>query len=177
MKLGNFCKQTTSCKNEKTIAVYPGCFDPFTNGHLDIVKKAAKLFDEVHILVSQNGHKRKRFSSLGTKRAIEEVIKEYGLLNCKAVVDYSLIADYTKTNKISYIVRGVRNNTDYNYEENMAQVNNLLNPSVETIYIRASNMAISSSMVSELFSQNKEITEFAPKPVIDVMKEEWKQWR
>ncbi|MBE6689311.1 MAG: pantetheine-phosphate adenylyltransferase [Ruminococcaceae bacterium] len=151
------------------IAIYPGSFDPFTNGHLDIVLKGAKLFDEVHILIGTNANKKRAYSSEKMKTAIEKTLSDRNITNCKVIVHDGLVAEYTRFNKIDYMIRGLRNNLDYNYEENIAEINKLINPALEYVYFRAENVAVSSSMVKELYYYHKDVSGFVPSPVLDAM--------
>ena len=150
-------------------AIYQGSFDPFTNGHLDMVIKAAKLFDKVHILICVNANKKRIYDSREMKCAIEETLVQKGLSNCEVYVYDGLVAEYARENNIGYMIRGLRNNMDYNYEENIAEVNKLINPALEYIYFRAENAVISSSMVKELNSYGKDVSDFVPEPVHKLM--------
>lgn len=149
--------------------IYPGSFDPFTNGHLDIVKKAAALFDEVHIVIGVNANKHREFDSECMLNAIEATLIEEDLLNCKVSLYHGLVAEYAKKNSIKYMIRGLRNNMDYNYEENIAEVNKLIYPEVEYVYFRAENIALSSSMVKELSSFGQDVSKYVPKPVWKIL--------
>ena len=151
-------------------AIYPGSFDPFTSGHLDIVKKAAALFDEVDIVIGVNANKRRSFDADRMRLAMEKTLAEMGISNAHVTVHHGLVAEYAKTQGIHYMIRGLRNNMDYNYEENIAEVNKLINPDMEYVYFRAENVAVSSSMVKELHSFGLDISPYVPKAVIDVMK-------
>ena len=155
----------------RKIAIYPGSFDPFTNGHLDIVIKGAKLFDEVHILIGVNATKKRNYDSEKMRKAIEETLAEQKLSNCKVFVHDGLVAEYTKEHQIRYMIRGLRNNIDYNYEENIAEINKLINPDLEYVYFRAENVAVSSSMVNELNGYQKDVSKFVPKPVWELMRQ------
>ena len=126
---------------KERIAIYPGSFDPFTNGHLDIVKKVAALFDEVYVVIGANAKKNRSIDALKMKAAIEQTMQENGLHNVVVAVYDGLVAQYAKTNGIRYMIRGLRNNMDYNYEENIAEVNKLINPDMEYVYFRAENVA------------------------------------
>ena len=150
-------------------AMYPGSFDPFTNGHLDIVKKAAALFEEVYIVIGVNAKKSRSFDSLKMKTAIESALNDCDIHNCKIVVFDGLIASYAKDNGIRYMIRGLRNNMDYNYEENIAEVNKLIYPEMEYVYFRAENVAVSSSMVKELHSYGQDVSSYVPAKVMDVI--------
>ena len=150
-------------------AIYPGSFDPFTNGHLDIVKKASMLFDEVSVVIGVNAQKRRSFDAIQMKTAIESTMEELGLTNIRVAVLDGLVAEYARENDIHYMIRGLRNNMDYNYEENIAEVNKLINPDMEYVYFRAENVAVSSSMVKELHGYGQNVSKFLPKAVYDIL--------
>ena len=150
-------------------AIYPGSFDPFTNGHLDIVKKASRLFDEVYVVIGINGQKRRAFDSNQMKTAIEATVRELGMTNIRVAVLDGLVAEYARENDIHYMIRGLRNNMDYNYEENIAEVNKLINPDMVYVYFRAENVAVSSSMVKELHGYGQNVSKFLPEAVYDII--------
>lgn len=150
-------------------AIYPGSFDPFTNGHLDIVKKAAAIFDKVYVVIGINGEKRRAYDCEEMRRAIEAALSDCGITNCVVSVYDGLIAEYTRRNKIGYMVRGLRNNMDYNYEENIAEVNKLIDPKLEYIYFRADNVAVSSSMVKELKHYGLDVSKYLPPAVATIV--------
>ena len=150
-------------------AVYAGSFDPFTNGHLDIVRKAAKLFDEVHIVIGINTSKQRAYPATAMLMAINETIRLEGLSNVKAFVCDGLIAEYAKRSGIQYLVRGLRNMMDFGYEEAIAEGNKMLCPELETVYLRANNGAISSTMVKELYCLGADVSSFLPAAVWKVL--------
>lgn len=150
-------------------AIYPGSFDPFTNGHLDIVKKASALFDEVHVVIGVNSQKRRSFEAEKMKTAIEKTLYSVGITNAKVEIYDGLMAEFARTNGIHYMIRGLRNNMDYNYEENIAEVNKLIYPEMEYIYFRAENVAVSSSMVKELHSYGQDVSAYLPEAVLAVL--------
>ena len=147
-------------------AIYPGSFDPFTNGHLDIVKKASILFDEVYIVIGINSEKKRNFPYTDMKDAIEETLKDMGLNNCFVCIHEGLIAEFARVNDIQYMIRGLRNNMDYNYEENIAEVNKLINPKMEYIYFRADRVGVSSSMVKELLLYKLDVSKYVPTAIL-----------
>ena len=155
-------------------AIYPGSFDPFTNGHLDIVKKAAALFDEVVVIIGVNPNKKRTFIAENMKKAIEDTMRENGITNVSVVWLDGLVAQYAKEIGAKYMIRGLRNNLDYNYEENIAEVNKLVNPDLEYVYFRAENVAVSSSMVKELAHYEQDVSVYVPGPVYQRMKKEIK---
>ena len=149
-------------------AIYPGSFDPFTNGHLDIVKKASEIFDKVTIVVAINNKKTKTYNVEKMCKAIEDTLKENNITNCKVDTWNGLVADLMKQWQVKYMIRGLRNNMDYNYEENIAEINKLIYPDIEYIYLRAENVAISSSMVKELNSFD--VSQYVPNAVFNIIK-------
>ena len=152
-------------------AIYPGSFDPFTNGHLDIVKKAAALFEHVYIVIGINSGKKRTYDACAMKAAMEQTLRLLKLDNCEVCIHEGLVAEFAKNNDIHYMIRGLRNNMDYNYEENIAMVNKLINPDLESIFFRAENAALSSSMVKELSGYGLEIGQYVPKPVLRCVQE------
>lgn len=150
----------------KTSAIYPGSFDPFTNGHLDVVKKSAALFDKVVVAIGINSSKKRSYDTEAMKTAIEQALVDSGIYNCEVCYYSGLVAEYAKENDIGYMIRGLRNTTDYNYEENIAEVNKLINPELEYVYFRAENVGISSSMVRELLSYGKDVSRYVPAAVL-----------
>jgi pantetheine-phosphate adenylyltransferase len=150
-------------------AIYPGSFDPFTNGHMDIVRKASKLFEEVYIVIGVNIKKNRSFDVADIKKGIISTLKQEGIKNCRVVAYNGLVAEFAKNNDIKYMVRGLRNNMDYNYEESIAGVNKLICPELEYVYFRAENVSISSSMVRELVSFGHSISEYVPKSIAKIM--------
>ena len=152
------------------IAVYAGSFDPFTNGHLSIVQSASDLFDHVYVVIAQNANKQRKISPEQMKDAISQVFKRERLLNCTAVLlPDTLVADYCKTLDAQYLVRGIRNTSDYLYEENIAKINREINPELKTIYFRADNEVISSSMVRELAHYKKDISAYVPVEIFNLI--------
>ena len=147
-------------------AIYPGFFDPFTNGHLDMVKKAADIFDQVYVVIGVNSSKKRSFPADRVAEAIQETLEANGIKNCTVCICDGLVAEFARMKGADYMVRGLRNNMDYNYEENIAAVNKLINPDLEYVYFRANNIAVSSSMVKELMSYGKDISGFVPEAML-----------
>ena len=146
------------------IALYAGSFDPYTNGHHAIVRKAGSLFDEVVVMIAVNTAKHRAFDAETMRTAIQAAIDAESL-NARAVIYTGLVADYCAENGIFWYVRGLRNNMDYNYEENIAQINSLINPKLESIYLRSDDPALSSSMIRELLAFGRPIGEFVPESI------------
>ena len=150
-------------------AIYPGSFDPFTNGHLDIVRKASEIFDKVYVVIGVNAEKRRSFPADRMAAAISETLAEQKIENCEVVIWEGLVAEYARLRGTEFMIRGLRNNMDYNYEENVASVNKLINPELEYVYFRSNNIAVSSSMVKELHGYGKDVSAFVPAAVLPLL--------
>ena len=142
--------------------------DPFTeNGEFiidfSIYDAIQAGFDRVVFLI-----KEENYEALAPE-AIELTLKELGLTNVYIDIFDGLIAKYAKANGIRYMIRGLRNNMDYNYEENIAEVNKLINPEMEYIYFRAENVAVSSSMVKELRNYDQDVSMYVPRAVFEIL--------
>lgn len=146
------------------VALFAGSFDPYTNGHHAIVRKAASLFDEVVVLIGVNVAKHRATDAEAMRDAIQAALDADGL-NARAVIHTGLVTDYCAREGIRWYVRGLRNAADYGYEENIAQVNHLLDPGLETVYLRGDETVLSSSMVRELLAFGHSADEFVPGPV------------
>ena len=96
-------------------AIYPGFFDPFTNGHLDIVRKASEIFDRVYIVIGVNAEKHRCFPADEMARAITATLQDQAIENCEVVIWNGLVAEYARLKNTDYMIRGLRNNMDYNY--------------------------------------------------------------
>ena len=151
--------------NKPRAALYAGSFDPYTNGHHAIVRKAAALFDALWVMVAVNTAKTRAFDPERMAGAIRRALADDGIQNARVVVYDGLVADFCAENGIHWYVRGLRNNMDYNYEENIAQINHLINPALESIYLRSDDPAISSSMIRELLAFGRSAEEFVPEAV------------
>lgn len=152
-------------------AIYPGSFDPVTLGHLDIIKRSAKKFDELIIGVLRNNSKNTMFTLDERVEMIEQVL--YDCDNIKVEVFDGLLVDFFDEVDADIVVRGLRAVSDYEYELQMAQVNKQLNSNVETLFLVASSeySYISSSLVKEISYYGGDISLFVPKYVEDKIKE------
>ena len=155
-------------KFNETKALFAGSFDPFTNGHLSILKKASATFDTVYLCIANNANKKRRYSIAEMEEAIKQTISLNGLTNCEVVICDHLVADFCKELGVTYLIRGLRNTSDYMYEENISKINHEINPDLETVYLRGDDDIISSSMVYELVNYGKPIEKFVPEPVLQV---------
>ena len=152
-------------------AVYAGSFDPFTNGHLEIVKEAAKFFDHLVIVIANNIKKTPFFNKDGMAQAIVEMLKDEGLdFKVSVRVSSDMTADICREENANYLVRGLRNTTDYMNEEEIAKVNKRLNPRLKTVYFRATDETMSSSLVRELLIRGKDVQEYVPRAIYEYIK-------
>ena len=153
------------------IGFYTGSFDPFTNGHLNVILKSSKLFDKVIVGIGVNQNKKRRFDKNIMQNAIEKVLENRGVNNVIVMSYDNLSVDVAKSNHATFLIRGIRDGIDYNYEENLASFNEELSGGLDTIYIRAGSFwNISSSMVMELIKNNKDVSKYVPKEILDVIK-------
>lgn len=147
------------------LAVVPGSFDPITNGHLDIVKRAAKIFDEVNVVIMNNSAKKSLFSVEERLALIEEVTA--ALPNVKVESSDGLMIDYAESVGAVAVVRGLRAVTDFEYEMQITSMNRVLDETIETFFIMTNNQYsfLSSSIVKEVAKYGGNISELVPKPV------------
>ena len=146
-------------------AIYPGSFDPLSNGHLDIITRATKIFDEVHIVISNNTRKNATFSVEERLEMIKKVTKRFK--NVKVTAYDGLSVNYCKENDIKVLIRGLRNYQDYEAEFNLYQFNKNIDSSVETLLMLPSNkhIFVSSSAIKELIYFNADISPYVPEEI------------
>ena len=140
--------------------VYPGSFDPPTNGHLDVIQRASKLFDRVVVAVAQNNNKSPLFSPIERKELIEEAVSE--LNNVDVDVFEGLLIDYVKKQNCNIVIRGIRAVSDFEFEFQMALMNRKLNEKIETLFMmpRASYSFLSSHLVKEIAGLGGDVSTF-----------------
>ena len=143
-------------------AVYAGSFDPFTFGHFSIVKEAYDFFDEIYVVLAVNSKKKPMFNRDLMVAGIQQLFYVENLDKVKVIGSEDLIVDVCGQVGAKYIIRGLRNTTDYMYEEDIAKFNMRVNPKIKTIYFRAEDESISSSAVKELYTRGKDISRFVP---------------
>ena len=144
------------------VAVYPGSFDPITNGHLDIIKRASRLYDKVIVGVLNNASKNPIFSAIERKEMIDSVTADIKNVSCD--VFSGLLVDFAKQNNASVIIKGLRTVTVFEYEFQMALLNKALDAEFETVFMMTDSKYsyISSSMVKEVAKYHGELDGFVP---------------
>ena len=148
------------------IAIYPGSFDPITLGHLDVIKRSAKIFDKVIIGVLNNSSKSPLFLVEERVKMIQETVKDMEKVTVESFS--GLLVDFAKEKNADVIVRGLRAITDFEYELQMSQLNNKLNPDVDTMFLTTSveYAYLSSSAIKEIAKFGGSIESLVPENVI-----------
>lgn len=148
------------------VAIYPGSFDPVTLGHLNIIERSARIFDELIVCVMVNSEKNPMFSAEERVELIERVTSH--LPNVKAETFSGLLADYAKQKGSCVIVKGLRAITDFEAEFQMALINRTLNPGLDTMFLTAEGryMYLSSSAVKEIGRYDADPKDFLPEQII-----------
>lgn len=156
------------------IAVYPGSFDPITNGHLDIIERASRVYDKVIVGVLSNKSKTPLFTAEERVDMIRLVTKD--LSNVEVDTFDGLLVDFAKSKNATVIVKGLRTVADFEYEFQMALLNKALNPEYETMFMMTNSKYsyISSSMVKELAGFHGNLTEFVPCDIINRIEEKYR---
>ena len=151
-------------------AIYPGSFDPVTNGHLDIIERGCKLFDEIIIAILVNPDKQPFFSTDERRAMLSEVLSTIERGTCVIQVDHfqGLLVHYALAQKADAIVRGIRAISDYEYELQMALMNRRLEPSIETVFMMPAETYsyVSSRLVKEVFQLGGELKGLVP-PLVE----------
>jgi len=160
------------------IAVYPGSFDPVTNGHLEIIRRAAALFDHVVVLVAVNATKNYMFSADERKELLRSCTT--AMQNVTVEAYEGLVAEYARTIEATVIIKGLRAMSDFDAEFQQSLVNRQLNPAAETVFIPAGcdSMFLSSSMVKQVCTLDGDISGFVPAEALDqivkrIRNDEW----
>ncbi|MBQ3253142.1 MAG: pantetheine-phosphate adenylyltransferase [Acholeplasmatales bacterium] len=156
-------------------AVYPGSFDPISNGHLDLIKRASKLFDEVHVLISYNVTKKYTFTQEERIQMVKDSVANLG--NVIVTSSDDLVVKYCKENNINIIIRGLRNYSDYENEFSLFQYNRDIYPNVETVLLMPTtkNQVVSSSAIKELVSFGCDISKYVPSVIKNRVIEKYNQ--
>jgi len=146
----------------KRIALFPGSFDPFTKGHEDIVLRGLNLFDEIIVTIGYNNNKSRHFPVEEMTRKIEGTFSHLDTVSVKVYDE--LTAEYAKKFNAKFLLRGLRNTTDFEYENSIAQVNRHLNSELETVFLITSPefASISSTIIREVHKYGGNVSDFMP---------------
>lgn len=155
----------------KRCAVYPGSFDPVTFGHVDLIKRASHVFDEVIVAVAENTHKNTLFSTPERVDMVRESME--GIENVCVESFKGLVIDFARSKNINVLIRGVRMVSDFEYEMQMALTNRRLNENIETVFLMPSEgySFLSSTLIKEAVTLGADITSFVPGSVAQRLKE------
>jgi pantetheine-phosphate adenylyltransferase len=151
------------------LALFPGTFDPITLGHMDILERAQDVFDRVEIAVAESTSKQTLFSLEERSTLIEACVERWAHVT---VGSFSgLLVDYARMRKASVIIRGMRQVTDFDYEQRMAFANHRLAPELQTVFFMTSeaHALVSASLVREIHRWSGDVSSFVPQPVIDAL--------
>lgn len=158
-------------------AIYPGSFDPVTNGHLDVIRRSSKMVDKLIVGVLNNNAKMPLFSVEERVRMLKEVTKD--IPNVRIYPFDGLLIDFAAKMEAGVVIRGLRAITDFEYELQMSQTNHKLNPDVETIFLTTSieYSYLSSTTVKEIASYGGDITQFVPEAIVGKLEQKMKEKR
>ena len=155
-------------------AIYPGSFDPATNGHLDVIHRAARIFDKVIVAVADNTSKTALFSITERVQMLKEATKH--LRNVSIDTFDALVIDYARQKKVNVLIRGLRMTSDFDYEFQIALTNRRLAQDIETVFLMPSEHVsfVSSSLLKEVAALNGDISSLVPKVVERKLRERFK---
>ena len=153
------------------IAIYPGSFDPITSGHLNIIRRAASIFDKLIVCVMVNSAKKPMFSREERVDMIRQVTED--ISNVEVDSSDELLAEYAKRRGSCVIVKGLRAGSDFENELQMALINHKINPTLDTMFLTAEHqyMYLSSSTVKELGNYDVDLSDFLPQEIVPVFKQ------
>ena len=155
------------------LAICPGSFDPVTLGHLDIITRASKLFDQVIVVVMSNAAKSPLFTQIERMELLQKAIREAEITNVSVDCYDGLLAEYAKLRQATAIVKGLRAVSDFEYEFQMALTNRKMYPDAETVFLTtaAENLYLSSSLVKQVARLDGDISDFVPACILPEIKE------
>jgi pantetheine-phosphate adenylyltransferase len=158
------------------IALYPGSFDPITYGHIDILRRAKRLFDKLIVAVVENPRKTPLFSAEERKRLVEEALTEEGICGVEVITYSGLLVEYAKRVGAVAVVRGLRATSDFDYEFQLALTNRDLDSDIETVFLMTAGQYsfLSSSIVKEIKLYGGDISKFVPRCVEKALEEKFR---
>lgn len=154
-------------------AIYPGSFDPLTNGHLDLIERGSKIFEELIVAVLRNAEKDPVFTASERRQVLEEMTRPFP--NVRVDVFEGLLVDYAMQKKASVVLRGIRAISDYEYELQMALMNRKLQPRLETVFMMPAEAYsyLSSRLVKEVFRLGGSVRGLVPELVEQKLREKF----
>ncbi|MEX0904143.1 MAG: pantetheine-phosphate adenylyltransferase [Balneolaceae bacterium] len=159
-------------------ALYPGSFDPFTNGHLDILQRATHMFDKVIVTVAVNNKKSAVFTGSERVQLIQECISEFSWADKVEIEQFTgLLIDFAREKKVKVLLRGVRQISDFEYEFRMALTNRRLAPKVDTVFLMPDEQLtfISATIVKEIAAWGGDLSSFVPGQVARALEKKFTQ--
>ncbi len=159
------------------IALYPGSFDPFTNGHLDILERAVQMFDKIIITVAVNNKKTSFFTGEERVALIHETIKDYSWSDKVVIEQFTgLLINFARQKKANILLRGVRQISDFEYEFRMALTNRRLAPEIDTVFLMPDEQLtfISATIVKEVAEWGGDLSSFVPDNVARALRDKFK---
>ena len=152
------------------VAVYPGSFAPITNGHMDVLNRACRIFDKVIVLVAVNPNKKERFSAADRVKMIQEAVKGNDQVEVYSY-DGSTV-EFVRTHGAKHIIRGLRAVTDFDYEYQLASAYDYADSSIDTVFLMAKSEKtfINSSMIVSMFESGIDISKLVPESVVKYLK-------
>lgn len=160
----------------KNDAIYPGSFDPLTNGHLDILERAAKMFEKVYVTVAVNNQKSSVFTGDERVALIEEAIQDEEWKDKIVIEQFTgLLIDYARKKKVNVLLRGVRQISDFEYEFRMALTNRRLAPEIDTLFLMPDEQLtfISATIVKEVAAWGGDLSSFVPEHVAKALRKKY----
>ena len=159
-----------------TVAVFPGTFDPVTNGHLDLIERSARLFNKLIVAIFDNPVKKQLFDVNERRRLLEQVTQDLGNVEIDSFHD-TLLVFYARQHQADVIVRGVRALADFEYESQMTLMNRYLTEEIDTVYLtpRAEYSYVASSLIKEVAAYGGNVGQLVPAPVFQALKDKLQQ--
>lgn len=154
--------------------IYPGTFDPITNGHIDLIERASHLFTKVIVAIAESSNKHTLFTLVERKKIVSSVLAKYR--NVEVCSFSGLLIELTRKKKINMILRGLRAISDFEYELQMANINRMMEPQIETVFLTPSEKYayISASIVREIASLGGDVSSLVPKEVKHALKNKFR---
>jgi pantetheine-phosphate adenylyltransferase len=153
--------------------IYPGTFDPITNGHVDLIKRASRLFEKVIVAIAANSRKNTLFTLSEREKIVRQTLAKYR--NVEVCTFSGLLIELTRDKKITMILRGLRAISDFEYELQLASINRMMEPKIETVFLTPSEKYayISASMVREIAFLGGDVSLFVPQKVQRAFKDKF----